>query len=116
MVHAFADAPWPELPLAGWRPTRDTLHLWTQMAGKTMLACPPQNHWWHSALRVTARGLAMTSPAFLGERSLDVEFDLVEHVLAVRTDRRTITAPLVPCTVRAFYEEYQELLRAAAGS
>ena len=27
-------APWPELPTAAWRETYDTLHLWTQIAGK----------------------------------------------------------------------------------
>ena len=46
---------WPDLSLAAWRATRDTLHMWTQIVGKTLLALgPPQNHWWHSALRVTA--------------------------------------------------------------
>ena len=53
---------WPELPLAAWRDTRDTLHLWTQVVGKIRLALAPWlNHSWHVALYVTARGLA-TSP------------------------------------------------------
>ena len=59
MAKGDAMTRWPELPLAPWRSTRDTLHLWTQMVGKTLLAaCPPQNHWWHATLRVSATGLA----------------------------------------------------------
>jgi Family of unknown function (DUF5996) len=29
---------WPPLPLAEWRDTHDTLHMWMQMVGKTRLA------------------------------------------------------------------------------
>ncbi|TMJ61853.1 MAG: hypothetical protein E6G82_06840, partial [Alphaproteobacteria bacterium] len=54
--------PWPELPIAAWRETYETLHLWTQIIGKIRLARSPWlNHSWHVALYVTARGLT-TSP------------------------------------------------------
>jgi hypothetical protein len=103
---------WPELPLAPWRATRDTLHMWTQIVGKTLLAlAPPQNHWWHSALRVTARGLASPAPMIDGDRCLDVELDLVEHVLTARSEGRSRTMPLEPRTVRSFHSEYMALLR-----
>jgi hypothetical protein len=112
MARRLASSPsWPELPLAPWRGTRDTLHLWTQIIGKTLLAGPAQNHWWHTGLRVSARGLA-SPPLVVGERSLEVELDLVDHALSVRSDERAIRAPLVPRPVRAFHEEYLELLRA----
>src|SRR5437763_16960921 len=76
---------WPALPLEEWRDTYATLHMWTQMVGKTCLAlAPPQNHWWHIALRVTARGLA-TGPMPYGTRPLDAEFDFIEHELVLRT-------------------------------
>jgi len=104
--------PWPELPLAPWNATRDTLHMWTQIVGKSLLACPPQNHWWHSALRVSARGLVTPAPIASGDGAFEVELDLVDHVLAVRGDRRTASAALVPRTVHAFYDEYLALLRA----
>ena len=53
---------WPALPLADWLPTYETLHRWTQIVGKTRLGLAPfENHWWHCALYVTARGLT-TSP------------------------------------------------------
>jgi hypothetical protein len=39
----------PELHLADWRPTKDTLHLYCQIVGKVRLATtPPRNHWWNS--------------------------------------------------------------------
>src|SRR6266568_245018 len=106
-----ATLPWPELPLEPWRPTRDTLHMWTQIVGKTLLAlAPAQNHWWHTALRVTARGLA-SAPISDGGRSFDIELDLVGHALSVRSDGRFATMALAPRTVRSFYEEYLALLR-----
>jgi hypothetical protein len=105
---------WPELPLDAWRPTRDTLHMWTQILGKTLLAlAPAQNHWWHTALRVSSRGLA-GPPLAWGDRCVELELDLVDHLLTVRTsDRGTSALPLVPRTVRAFYAEYLALLREA---
>ncbi|HMI58331.1 MAG TPA: DUF5996 family protein, partial [Gemmatimonadaceae bacterium] len=49
---------WPALPLASWSDTRDTLHMWTQIVGKTRLALAPMvNHWWQVPLYVSARGL-----------------------------------------------------------
>ena len=108
-----APGPWPALPLAPWRATRDALHLWTQIVGKTLLARSfPQNHWWHSALRVSARGLATASPVYDAGRAVDVEFDLVDHVLAIRRDGRAMTMRLGRRSVHSFYDEYMALLRA----
>lgn len=105
--------PWPALPLSSWQSTRDTLHMWTQIVGKTLLArCAMQNHWWHAALRVSPRGLA-SPPVPDGGRVLDLELDLVGQALAVRTsDGQSRAIPLVPRTVRSFYEEYVALLGA----
>ncbi len=107
------DGSWPDLDLSGWRATRDTLHMWTQIAGKTLLAaCPPQNHWWHTSLRVSARGLA-SLPAVDGQRTFDLELDLVDHRLALRTsDGRSASLPLASRPVRDFYREYLALLAA----
>jgi hypothetical protein len=104
--------PWPELPLAPWRDTRYALHMWTQIVGKTLLAlAPPQNHWWHAALRVSARGLATPSPLRDGGRAVDVELDLVDHLLVARTDDRSASMPLASRSVHAFHDEYLALLR-----
>jgi hypothetical protein len=41
-----ASADWPALPLADWQETYASLHLQTQIVGKTRLALAPmQNHW-----------------------------------------------------------------------
>src|SRR5918992_3561884 len=48
----------PELHLADWRATKDTLHLYCQIVGKIRMATvPPRNHWWHVTLYVDTRGL-----------------------------------------------------------
>jgi hypothetical protein len=103
---------WPGLPLDEWIDTYATLHLWTQVVGKTRLALSPaENHWWHVTLHVTARGLA-TPPMTQGRTVFDVELDLVEHRLVIRTDRgdgRTIA--LRPQTVADFYRQYMAALR-----
>jgi hypothetical protein len=106
-----ADGRWPELPLAPWRSTHDALHLWTQIAGKTLLASsPPQNHYWHATLRVSPRGLRSV-PALDAGRAFELEFDFLEHHLAVRTgDGRTAALPLGPGSVRDFYFDFERLL------
>ena len=49
---------WPALPLAEWKDTSTTLHMWTQIVGTVRLAlCPNLNHGWATAFYVTARGL-----------------------------------------------------------
>ena len=68
-----------------WEATCDTVHMWTQIVGKTRLALsPPQNHWWHVPLYVTPRGLS-TSPIPFGKLTFEVEFDFVAHQAAIRT-------------------------------
>jgi hypothetical protein len=77
--------PWPELPLAAWRETYATLHLWTQVVGKIRLARSPWlNHSWHVALYVTARGLT-TSPIPDGVRTFQIDFDFLDHLLRITT-------------------------------
>ena len=98
---------WPALPLEEWRDTYATLHMWTQIVGKTRLALAPwQNHWWHVTLHLTARGLA-TGPMPCGSRTLDAEFDFVEHALVLRTDDGAVQEiPLRPRSVAEFYQTY----------
>lgn len=48
----------PELPVARWVDTRDTLQLMTQVVGKVRLANTPlSNHWWNVVLYASACGL-----------------------------------------------------------
>jgi hypothetical protein len=105
-----ADA-WPELPLAAWADTRDTLHLWTQIVGKVRLVQTPWiNHAWHCTLYVTSRGLT-TSLVPHGQRLFQIDFDFVDHAAIVSTvegERRTIE--LRPRTVASFYAELMGIL------
>lgn len=102
---------WPRLPLAEWQETRDTLHMWTQVVGKTRLAlAPAENHWWHVPLYVSARGLS-TSPMPYRSRAVEVHFDLIDHRLVVDTsDGASRAIPLRPQAVADFYREYVDTL------
>jgi hypothetical protein len=104
--------PWPDLATPGWQDTEATLHLWTQIVGKTRLALAPMlNHWWQVPLYVTARGLG-TSLIETGGHAFEVEFDLVAHELRVRDAAgRTPSFPLESYSVAEFYRRYLSLLQ-----
>jgi hypothetical protein len=97
-------AVWPELPLAAWRDTCATLHLFTQIVGKIRLARSPWlNHSWHVTLYVTARGLT-TSPIPDGTRNFEIEFDFLDHSLQISTsDGPWRTFALPGHSVASFY-------------
>ena len=109
--HALTDDVWPALPLAEWVDTYTTLHRWMQIVGKTRLRyAPMQNHWWNTALYLTARGIT-TSPMPDGAREFEVEFDFIDHMLVARSsDGRTRRIPLVPRSVAEFYDAYLRML------
>ncbi|HZY63978.1 MAG TPA: DUF5996 family protein [Edaphobacter sp.] len=102
---------WPSLAWSEWAATAETLHMWTQIVGKTRLALTPlQNHWWNVPLYVTARGLG-TSAMNYGDDVLDIEFDFVAHELHFRLGSGKILAmKLRPQTVAGFYKEYLKCL------
>src|SRR3954470_11368288 len=103
---------WPSLPYDEWKDTYETLHMWTQIVGKIRLALSPMvNHWWQTTLYVTPRGLT-TSPIPYGYRSFEIEFDLMDHTLVVRTsDGQVRYVGLHPRTVADFYQELMAVLR-----
>jgi len=96
---------WPELPLAAWRDTCATLHLFTQVVGKIRLTRSPWlNHSWHVALYVTARGLS-TSPIPDGTRTFEIEFDFIDHALRISTsDGAHCAFALAGHSVASFYK------------
>jgi hypothetical protein len=102
---------WPDLPLAAWADTRDTLHLWTQIVGKVRLTQSPWiNHSWHATFYITSRGLT-TSLIPHGERQFAMTFDFIDHRLLLTTvegDQTTIA--LVPKSVATFYREVMKAL------
>jgi hypothetical protein len=103
---------WPPLTLQDWLETQNGLHLRTQIVGKTRLALAPmQNHWWNTTLYVTARGLG-TSPMPYESRTLEVDFDFIDHVLIARTaDGEIRTLPLRAEPMATFYADYLAMLR-----
>lgn len=108
---ALDSSVWPNLSLAEWQDTHDTLHMWMQIIGKTRLALAPrENHWWHVPLYVSARGV-VTSPIPYQSRAFDVTFDFIDHQLVVSTsDGATRTIALRPQAVADFYRQYMEVL------
>ena len=100
MVRAATEA-WPALPYDEWRPTKETIHRYAQMIGKLRMALvPSRNHWWHVTLYVSARGVT-TGPMPCGDLTAEVELDVVDHSLAIRTSEgRTVGIALrdrLPC-------------------
>ena len=71
--------PWPRLRVDEWAPTRDTLHMWTQIVGKVRLTHSPMvNHWWQVTLYVTPRGLTTSAIPYATE-AFDIEFDFIDQ-------------------------------------
>jgi hypothetical protein len=104
---------WPELPLAAWKDTYATLHLWTQIAGKIRLVQTPWlNHSWHVVLYVTPRGLT-TSAIPYGDRSFQLDFDFIDHALLISTsDGGRSDVKLAPRAVADFYRDVMQSLSA----
>jgi hypothetical protein len=106
---------WPPLALHDWRDTRDTLHLWTQIAGKLKVACAPfQNQLWQTALTLTTRGLT-TQPLPYSRGFFQVDFDFTDHTFVIVTSAgQRDEIPLVPRSVADFYNDVVSRLAALA--
>jgi Family of unknown function (DUF5996) len=102
---------WPALPLAEWKDTYATLHMWTQIVGKIRLALnPPINHFWGTTFYVTACGLT-TSPMPYRKGTVEINFDFIAHTLEIVTSLgETRSFRLVPRTVAEFYFELMSAL------
>src|SRR5271163_1955083 len=102
---------WPALPLAEWRDTYATLHMWTQIVGKVRLKLSPSiNHFWGCTQYMTSRGLTTSSIPY-EHGSFEVLFDFTAHMLEITTSRGEVRAfRLRPCTVAEFYAEFMSAL------
>jgi hypothetical protein len=85
--------------------------MWTQIVGKVRLALSPNvNHWWGTALYVTARGLT-TSAIPYQNGIFEIYFDFVAHEIQIETSLgESRSFGLVPRTVAAFYAEFMNAL------
>ena len=102
----------PTCRCAAWTDTCETLHRWTQIAGKVRLASTPLiNHWWNVTFQVDARGLVAPANVWPGG-TFDMTFDLQGHRFVIATgDGRSEGFALVPMTVADFYAALMERLR-----
>jgi hypothetical protein len=107
------DSTWPSLPVAAWQDTYQTLDMWTQIVGKIRMALAWKlNHWWHSTLYVTPRGLTTSSIPY-GTRTFEISFDFLDHHLQIETSDGIIKRiALVPRSVADFYQEVMNTLSA----
>jgi hypothetical protein len=96
---------WPELAVADWEATRDTLHLWTQVVGKVRTArAPLVNHWWNVPLYVTSRGLTTSLVPHPTGPSFSIDFDFLASELQIATvEGGTATMTLEPRSVGEFH-------------
>lgn len=101
---------WPDIPFEPWKASCATLHLWTQIVGKYRLARTPwMNHSWHATLYVGPRGLT-TSPIPAGSRSVQFDFDLVDHqLIGSVSDGSRKSFALEPMSVAAFLGRFLAL-------
>jgi hypothetical protein len=102
---------WPDLSRLDLQPTIQTLHLWSQVAGKVRLALTPWiNHSWHVPLYVSARGLS-TGLIPAAARAFEMDFDFIGDVLVIHdTDGREKQVALGPQSVAVFYANVMQAL------
>src|SRR5690554_2260324 len=78
---------WPELSYEAAKETYETVHLWTQIAGKIKLGkLPWVNHSWHVTLFVTPYGFT-TGDIPDKDKHLQINFDLLNHRLQIITSK-----------------------------
>ena len=106
-------AAWPTLTTDGWRDSCSTLHLWSQLVGKTRLALAPEtNHFWHVPLYVSTTGLT-TSPMPYEDFTFDVELDLLNSCVRMHKSDGSLLSFDLPArsTLASFYARYMACLR-----
>jgi hypothetical protein len=105
MVSGTSDNPWPDLAAFDLRPTTDTLHLWSQVAGKVRLMLTPWiNHSWQATFYLSGRGFT-TGPIYKDSRTFEIEFDLLSDLLRIDTAAgETRRVKLEAQSVAAFFE------------
>jgi hypothetical protein len=97
---------WPDLPLAEWKDTYETLHMYTQVIGKIRLKLTPlENHWWNVTLYVTPRGLTTSTMSYEAQH-FQIDFDFIDHVIRIETTTGSCkTVALRSQSVAEFYLE-----------
>lgn len=99
-------SPWPKLEYNSWKDTLKTVHMWTQILGKIRLVSMPwQNHSWHTALYITARGLTTGSMPYQNG-VYEIELDFGRHELIISSSfAPNVHMKLYARTVSDFYTD-----------
>ena len=105
---------WPELPYGAWKDTLDTLHMKLQVVGKVRLVLTPfEPQWANVPLYLTARGLTTTPMESGAGLIFQLDVDLIDHHVAIKTVRGEIRrVPLTARPVADFYAEFMSNLGA----
>jgi hypothetical protein len=92
----------PRLTLAEWRETRDALHAYSKVLGSIRrLLTPPQKHWWHISLHVSARGLT-TTPILADRKTFELTLSPMHgRVELVTSEGEELNVPLIGQSQRA---------------
>lgn len=106
------DSAWPALDYDNWKDTLKTVHQWSQIVGKIRLVSMPwQNHSWHTALYITARGLTTGSMPYK-DGVFEIEFNFETHQLVISsTFGQNVILELKARTVADFHKELFEKLQ-----
>ena len=108
----FTSEDWPWLRSDRDGATIETLHLFSQIAGKVPTRLLPwRNHGWHLTLHVTPRGLS-TEPIHAASGTLQLGFDLIGHLFVVEDAQGRRELPLRAMAVAKFHEQVMDLLAA----
>jgi hypothetical protein len=106
---------WPALPYEEWRETRDTLHMQLQVIGKVRLALSPfEPQWANVPLYLTGRGLTTSTIPHPSGDVFDVDVDLVDHQVSIRTGAGVVERVPLRAPVAAFYGDVMDALQRAA--
>lgn len=102
----MSHASFPELTLADWQPTRNTLQTYGKVLGKIRRALsPPQKHWWHISLRVVPQGLTTTAipVSDVDDATFEMVLDLLQTKLIITSSQsETWQMPLTGQSAKAF--------------
>lgn len=81
----MAQSVFPLLPPHELHPSRDTIHVYSQLLGTVRQALtPPQKHWWHISLSAAAAGLT-TTPVPFADLTFEMLLDLTTHEFCLST-------------------------------
>ncbi len=85
------------LDLSGtdWHATRDSMKQYARVVGKVRGSlAPPEKHWWHAALRLSAVG-ATTGPIPGRDGSVELLLNFANHALGDHHQQRPADRPAV---------------------